>query len=56
MPTVPGQDLARTLRIVRAHAASNLQDVNSLSLEKLAELEDANVAASLRFARETLRL
>lgn len=56
MPTVSGQDLARTLRIVRAHPASNLQDVNSLSLEKQAELEDANVAASLRFAREKLRL
>ena len=56
MPTVSGQDLARTLRIVRAHPARNLQDVNSLSLEKQVELEDANVAASLRYAREKLRL
>lgn len=56
MPGVPGQDLARTLRIVRSHPARNLQDVSSLSLEKQAELEDANVTASLHFARDKLEL
>jgi sugar phosphate isomerase/epimerase len=56
MPNVPGSDLARTLRIVRQHPATNLQQVSSLPLEKQVELEDANVAASLQYAREQLAL
>ncbi|HXT59989.1 MAG TPA: xylose isomerase, partial [Pirellulales bacterium] len=56
LPTVPGRDLVRTLRFVRAHRADNLQYVSSLSLEKQLELEDANIAASLSYARTSLGL
>ena len=56
MPQVSGNDLARTLRFVREHPAKTLQEVGSLSLEKQVELEDANIAASLKFAREKLGL
>ncbi len=56
MPTVSGAELARTLRIVRTHPARNLQDVASLEFDRQVELEDANVAASLRYAREKLNL
>jgi sugar phosphate isomerase/epimerase len=53
---VPGQDLARTLRIVREHPADNLQYVTKLPPQKQVELEDANVASSLKYAREELGL
>jgi 3-oxoisoapionate decarboxylase len=56
MPNVSGNDLARSLRFVREHPAKALQEVGSLSLEKQVELEDANIAASLKFAREKLGL
>ncbi len=56
MPSVPGRDLVRTLRFVRAHRAENLLQVTSLPLEKQVELEDANVAESLAYARTTLGL
>jgi sugar phosphate isomerase/epimerase len=56
MPVVPGRDLAKSMRFVRAHRAENLQDVSSLPLEKQVQLEDANVAASLAYAREQLGL
>ena len=54
MPQVSGNDLARTLRFVREHPAKTLQEVDSLSLEKQVELEDANIGASLKFARDVL--
>ena len=54
MPHVSGSDLARTLRFVREHPATTLQEVSSLSLEKQVELEDANIAASLKYARNEL--
>jgi 3-oxoisoapionate decarboxylase len=56
MPQVSGDDLARTLRFVREHPAKSLQEVGSLSLEKQVELEDANIAASVKYAREELAL
>jgi len=56
MPTASGHDLARTLRFVREHPAKALQDVDSLSLDKQVALEDANIAASLKFSREELSL
>lgn len=56
MPSVPGSDLARTLRFVREHASEKLQEVSILPLEKQVELEDANIAASLTYAREKLQL
>jgi len=56
MPSVPGGDLARTLSIVRNNPAKSIQQVGMLPLEKQVELEDANIAASLKFAREELGL
>lgn len=56
MPEVPGRDLARTMRFVREHSSNNLQDVSTLPLEKQVQLEDANIAASLQYAREELSL
>lgn len=56
MPQVSGNDLARTLRFVREHPAKSLQEVSSLSVDKQVELEDANIAASVKYAREDLDL
>ena len=56
MPHVPGGDLARTLRYVRGHRSESLQQVSSLPPADQLALEDANVAASLKYAGETLRL
>lgn len=56
LPAVAGGDLARTLRLVRAHPAKNLQYVAKLGLPQQAELEGANVAASVDFARTQLAL
>ena len=56
MPQVSGNDLARTLRFVREHPVNSLQEVGSLSLDKQVELEDANIAASIKYAREELGL
>lgn len=56
LPTVPGRDLARTLRMVRNLAADHLRQVSSLSREEQVELEDANIAKSLKYARERLDL
>lgn len=54
LPEVPARDLARMMRFVRQHRANELQYVSSLSLEKQVAREDANIAASLNFAREKL--
>lgn len=54
MPQVSGSDLSRSLRFVREHPAKSLQEVGSLSLEKQVELEDANIAASLKYSRDVL--
>lgn len=56
MPQASGIDLARTLRFVREHPAKSLQEVGSLPLAKQVELEDANIAASVRYARGRLDL
>lgn len=48
--------LARTLRMVRNRAADHLRQVSSLSREEQVELEDANIAKSLKYARERLDL
>lgn len=56
MPQVAGADLARTLRFIRAHETKTVQQVSTLSLDEQVELEDANVAVSLKFAREALSL
>jgi sugar phosphate isomerase/epimerase len=54
MPGVSGRDLARTLRMVREHAADNLQYVSKLALDEQVALEDANVRVSLEYGRENL--
>jgi len=56
MPTILGTDLARTLRFVRENSATDMQQVSSLPLEQQVELEDANIAASLQYAKEELGL
>ena len=56
MPQVPGADLARTLRIVRDRRADALQEVSSLPQERQVALEDTNVSASLKYARDVLGL
>lgn len=54
---VPGRDLARTLRMVRARASKPpLPRVSHLPLEKQIEREEDNVKRCLAFARERLRL
>jgi sugar phosphate isomerase/epimerase len=53
-PGVGGRDLARTLRIVREHPAENLQYVSQRSLDEQVRLEEANVTASLEYARRSL--
>lgn len=56
MSSVSGEDLARSLRFVREHPTQDLPAVGALSLEKQVALEDANIAASLIYAREKLSL
>lgn len=56
MPGVAAIDLARALRFVRDHTAKSLPQVSALPLDKQVELEDSQVAASLKYARETLRM
>lgn len=55
LPSAPGSDLARTLRFVRHHT-KDVQQVSSLPLLRQVELEDANIAASLKYARQELAL
>jgi len=54
---VPGSDLARTLRYVRANESPEmLPKVNHLPLDELVRLEEANIKKCLAFAREHLDL
>ncbi len=54
---VPGSDLARTLRYVRANASPELlPKVNHLPLNELVSLEEANIKECLAFAKEHLNL
>jgi 3-oxoisoapionate decarboxylase len=53
---VPGRDLARSLRSVRAHARQDLPQVSRLGPEEQAELELANVRECLAYARRELGL
>lgn len=55
MPSVPGSELARTLRTVRQHEA-RLARVNDLTLEQQVEVEDANVRESIEYARDVLKI
>lgn len=53
---VPGRQLARTLRTIRAHARQDLPRLSHLPLEKQIEIETSNVTRSLAYAREHLGL
>lgn len=53
---VSGRELARAMRFVREYSVKDLQEVRKLRIEQRAKLEDANVAASLKYAREHLDL
>jgi sugar phosphate isomerase/epimerase len=55
---VPGSDLARTLRYVRANASPKqiLPKVNHLPMDKLVKIEEANIKQCLAFAMEHLDL
>ena len=54
MADVPGSDLARTLRNVRARQASALPQVDRLSLEGQVAYESAGIEKSFRYASEVL--
>jgi len=57
MGDVPGRDLARTLRMVRANAfQKSLPRIGQMGVEELARLEEDYVKRSLAYARERLGL
>ncbi len=56
LPDVPATDLARSLRYVRDKQTDDLQYPSKLQPDQQLALEDANVRASLDYARETLHL
>jgi sugar phosphate isomerase/epimerase len=51
---VPGRDLARTLRIVRANACDRLPHVSDRPLDEQVKLEEENVTKCLAYARDHL--
>ncbi len=51
---VPGRDLARTLRIVRANARKGLPRISDLPREEQVKREDENVRRGLAYARTRL--
>ncbi len=54
---VPGSDLARTLKYVRANESQErLPKVNHLPLDELVKLEEQNIKKCLAFAKENLDL
>ncbi len=55
---VPGMNLARALRYVRAHASNKdaLPNIDDLSVDEQVKLEDQNVRKCLRYAAEHLNL
>jgi sugar phosphate isomerase/epimerase len=55
-PSLPAQNLARTLRYVREHQTDNLQYISKMSPAEQLAREDANVRESLAFARNELGL
>jgi sugar phosphate isomerase/epimerase len=57
MGDVRGSDLARTLRMVRAHGSKGpLPRVSGLAREEQIQREEENIQRCLRFARDRLRL
>ncbi len=55
-PDLPARELAQTMQYVREHSSDKLQYVSKLSLEEQVAVEDANVRASLDYARDVLKL
>jgi sugar phosphate isomerase/epimerase len=55
-PDLPGSDLARIIGIVKSNENHNLPRVSELAPASQLALEDANVADSLKYAREHLGL
>lgn len=55
-PSLPGGDLARTLRYVRENSSDNLQYISRMTPEEQLAREDANVRESLDYARDELGL
>ena len=55
---VPGENLARAMRYVRAHASDkdDLPDIDNLSVDEQVKLEDENVRKCLCYAAEHLNL
>ena len=53
---VPGRDLARTLRTVRAHTASAMREPSRMALQEQITLEQETVRKSLAYGREQLDL
>ena len=53
-PNVPARDLAKTLGLVRAHAASHLPSISTLPLAEQAAVEHETVVRSLEYARTEL--
>ena len=51
---VPGRDLARTLRVVRANRCDRLPHVSDRPLEEQVKLEEENVMKCLAYARDHL--
>ena len=53
-PDLPARDLARTLGMVRTHGAETLPEVGLLPPEEQLALEQANIEASIVYARDEL--
>jgi len=55
---MPGENLARTIRYVRAHASNKdaLPNIHNLSIDEQVKLEDENVKKCLHYAAEHLNL
>lgn len=56
MPKLDARHLAGMMRLVRAKSAKSLSNVSSLPLKQQVAREDANVRASLAYARDHLKL
>jgi sugar phosphate isomerase/epimerase len=54
LPAVPARDLARTLRLAASGVAASLPRISGLPPAEVVALEEANVVASIRAARERL--
>ncbi|MCA9120024.1 MAG: TIM barrel protein [Planctomycetaceae bacterium] len=55
-PDLPARELARTLQAVRDGATSNLQYISQMTFAEQLAQEDANVRASLDYARDVLEI